>query len=87
MWYLLVMVALPIQEVDRYPVFMFNESFETSAECIQWSNDNVQLIAYTLMQEYPKATGHDGIYCAPEDTLTQMYEDGFLWKEQQGLSL
>lgn len=87
MWYLLVMLALPIQQDDSYPVFIFNTGFETSSECVQWSNENTQLIAYTLIREYPEATGHNGIYCAPGDSINQMYEDGVLSREIEGLSI
>jgi hypothetical protein len=87
MWYLLVMVALPIQLVDEFPVFVFHKSFETSPECVLWANNNTTLIARTIMTEYPEATGHNGIYCASEESLTKMHKDGVLTREIQGESI
>lgn len=88
MWFILAIVSLPLDYVNSEPVFIWNRPvFETSAECITWVNENQAQVVTDLINAYPKAKGHKGIFCAPKESLMQMYEDGILTPNPKGSTM
>lgn len=85
MWFILAIVSLPIDYVNSESVFIWNRPiFETSTECVAWVNENTEQVVSDLLNAYPNAKGHKGIFCAPEDGIMQMYEDGVLTPNPKG---
>jgi hypothetical protein len=85
MWFILAIVALQVDYVNQEAIFIWhNPVFQTSEQCSAWVNENPGRIVTDLIDAYPNAKGHKGIFCAPEDSIQQMYEDGVLTPNPRG---
>ena len=91
MWFVLVFVVMPFmngEETTKPVHLLYEPTFESAEQCVLWANQYPHFIAYSVLNNYPDSTGHQGIYCIEQDQLEDAIEKGKIFQPKPpGVSL